>query len=321
MLSPGTQVLVTGANGFIGARLCEALRQSGCVVRTASRSASPGNHIVIDFSRIDSCPAELCRNIDVIFHLAGKAHALAEHQQENAEYHLINTLGTQKLLEAARQAAVKRFVFFSSVKAVGDSDHQPMDESVIAPADTPYGQSKRDAEELVLHGHYVPHAVVLRPSMVYGSTNKGNLPLMIKAIRRGLFPPLPEQGNRRSMIHVDDLICAALLAAENPAAAGQRYIVTDQQNYSTRQIYDAIRLALGKPRLNWAIPMSWLKTLANVGDFIGKLSGRRFLFDNDALQKLTGSAWYSSVKISRELGFKPCHTLYQALPDIIRSIR
>lgn len=313
--------LVTGANGFIGRELCRQLRQLGGSVRTLSRSDTDAgdNNWVLDLA-FDHCPAELCAGVDTIFHLAGKAHALAENRQDEAEYRLVNTEGTQKLLEAAKQAGVKRFVFFSSVKAVGDSQSQPMDETAMGEADTPYGRSKYEAEQLVLHGGYVPHPVVIRPCMVYGNTDKGNLPRMIKAISRGLFPPLPEFNNRRSMVHVEDVVAAALLAAGKAESAGQIYIVSDEQDYSTRQLYDWIKAALGKPPASWTISWSTLVKLAKAGDAIGKLSGRRFPFDSDALRKLSGSAWYSSAKIRRELGFQPQHTLQQSLPDIIRYL-
>ncbi|MDX8127131.1 NAD-dependent epimerase/dehydratase family protein [Methylomonas sp. LW13] len=315
-----TKALVTGASGFIGAHLCQALVNQDYTVRTCGRAGNGENNIALDLAALGACPPELCADIDVVFHLAGKAHALAESRQDEAEYRQINTEGTRKLLEAAQQAGVKAFVFFSSVKAVSHTSRQVMDETVNAPASDPYGLSKYEAEQLVLNGGYVPHPVVLRPSMVYGDTGKGNLPRMIHAIRRGIFPPLPESGNQRSMVHVDDVVASALLAAENPEAAGQVYIVTDQQSYSTRQIYDAIRAALGKRPVVWSIPMPLLTSLAKLGDGFGRLTGRRFPIDSDSLEKLTGSAWYSSAKIARELGFQPRQTLWKALPDIIRHL-
>lgn len=318
MLTQGTQVLVTGASGFIGSELCLALRSRGCAVRTTSRS--DGASIVLDLANSDIYPPTLCAGIEVVFHLAGKAHALTEKSRDDAEYRQINTEGTRKLLEAARDAGVKVFVFFSSVKAVGDSGQQPQDETVTDPAKDPYGASKYDAEQLVLHGGYVPHPVVLRPSMVYGNTEKGNLPRMIKAVRRGFFPPIQELANRRSMVHVKDLVAAAILVAEKPSAAGQVYIVTDSHGYSTRQIFDQIRAELGRPRIAWSVPMPIFNALAKLGDGFGRLLGRRMPIDSDSLKKLTDSAWYSSDKICRELGFQPRHTLSEALPDIIRFL-
>lgn len=313
--------MVTGASGFIGERLTWHLSQNNFKVRVLNRRETGDK---IESYRIDlagdNVPSSLCTDIDTIFHLAGKAHALAEADQDEAEYFQINTEGTRKLLEAAKRAGVQRFVFFSSVKAVGDSESRPMDETVQSLADTPYGQSKYEAEQLVLHGGYVPHPVVIRPCMVYGNTEKGNLPRMIDAIRKGVFPPLPEVHNKRSMVHVEDVVQAALLAAEKPEATGQVYIVTDGHAYSTRQIYDWIREALAKSPSLKAMPLAWLRTMAKVGDGIGMLRGRRFIFDSDALEKLIGSAWYSSAKIERELGFKPVHDLKSSLPEIVRYL-
>lgn len=313
-------VLVSGAGGFIGIRLCASLLRAGYHVRQLNHRCLNGDKhsFVMDLAN-DACPSGLLQEVHTVFHLAGKAHAVSESVGDAAGYSQINTEGTRKLLEAAKQAGVRRFVYFSSVKAVGD-DEQPMDESVKIPADTPYGQSKYSAEQLVLHGGYVPHPVVIRPSMVYGNTEKGNLPRMIRAIRHGIFPPLPETNNRRSMVHVDDVVQAAILAAEKPEAAGQIYIVTDGNVYSTRQIYDWIRAALGKSPQNWRIPMSLLTTLAKTGDAIGGIIGRRFPFDSAALDKLTGSAWYSSAKIQRELGFSPQHSLQSSLADIVHFL-
>jgi nucleoside-diphosphate-sugar epimerase len=315
-----TRVLVTGASGFIGNQLCKTLRQQGYLLRTSSRSdyVSSDDHWRIDLATED-CPPGLCDGVETIFHLAGKAHALTEHQQSDTEYRAINTEATHKLLAAAQRAGVKRFVFFSSVKAVGDSPLTSTETTTSAAA-TPYGQSKFAAEQRVLHGGFVAHPVVIRPTMVYGNTNKGNLPRMIKAIKRGTFPPLPEFNNHRSMVHVDDLVQAACLAAATPAAAGQLYIVSDTIAYSTRELYDLIRSALGKPARSWAIPYPLFKMLAKFGDAYLNIVGRRFLIDSDTLQKLSGSARYSSAKIRRELGFNSQHTLQQTLPDIIRYL-
>jgi len=314
-------VLVTGANGFIGRRLCQMLRQQGLQVRTLTRSLNKDDHndFQIDLA-VDEIPSDLFDGIDTIFHLAAKAHALAETQQDQSDYWFINTDATRKLLESAGQVGVLRFIFFSSVKAAGKSSTLLMDETMTESANTLYGQSKYAAEQLVLHGGYVSHPVVIRPCMVYGNSDKGNLPRMIQAIRKGLFPPLPEVNNKRSMVHVDDVVQAALLAAEKPEAAGQVYIVTDGHTYSTREIYDWIRETLGKSPSSISMPLSLLKALAKVGDGIGNLRGRRFLFDSDALEKLIGSAWYSSAKIENELGFKPVHDLRSSLPEIIRHL-
>jgi len=313
-------VLVTGATGFIGYHLCAALLKKGVRLRVLGRRQPDIDAEFYCWSLMEPLSATSLTGVDTVFHLAGKAHAISETQQDEKEYFQINSEGTLKLLEAARASEVKTFVYFSSVKAVGGVAGA-MDESVNIEADTPYGRSKLAAEKLVLEGGYVPHPVVIRPSMVYGNTEKGNLPRMIRAVAAGRFPPLPVTGARRSMLHVDDVVQAALLAAEKPEAVGQTYIVTDEQMYSTRQIYDWICGALGRKSPNWSVPMSVLKLLGSLGDVIGRVRGRRFMFDSDALESLMGSACYSSEKIARELGYKPNRDLQSALPEIVEYLR
>lgn len=310
--------LVTGASGFIGRVLCQQLKDKGVRVRALIRHEEQGPwDEVVTGDLMDSLPREALNGVDSIFHLAGKAHALGETRQDEVNYHAINTDGTHKLLEAARAEGVRRFVFFSSVKVMGEGGLECLDESADVLPETPYGRSKLEAERLVLELGYVPHPVVLRLSMVYGPSRKGNLPRMIEAVTKGRFPPFTEVGNQRSMVHVADVVQAALLAAEEPAAVGQTYIVTDGQACSTRQMYEWICEALGKPVPAWTIPMGLLIVLAKLGDVIGRVRGRRFMLDSDALDKLTGSACYSSVKIQRELGFRPKGDLHSVLPEII----
>ena len=314
-------VLITGSNGFIGSHLYRYLKKQNIAVKTLNRHFEEDceNAMALDLAASEWM-INPCEGVDTVFHLAGKAHALSEVVQDDAEYRQINTDATRRLLENAKQAGVKRFVFFSSVKAVADSD-SIQDELNFKMPDTPYGISKREAEKLVLEGNYVEHPVVIRPCMVYGNTDKGNLPRMIRAIAKGFFPPLPEVHNQRSMIHVDDVIQAAFLAANDTKAAGQVYIVTDGTPYSTRQIYDWIRKALGKKTLSLTIPLVVLNLLAKSGDKIGQYRGRRFIFDSDALDKLIGSACYSSAKIEKELGFVAQRHLQQSLFEIVEYLQ
>jgi nucleoside-diphosphate-sugar epimerase len=148
------------------------------------------------------------------------------------------------------------------------------------------------------------HAVILRPVMVFGPGEKGNLPRMIEAVRRGRFPPLPENRNKRSMIHVDDLVEYAIRAAARPIAAGRTYILAAPDPVSTRQLYDAIRESIGLPRQDWSIPEWLLKAGATAGSLVGALLGRRMPLDRETLGKLTGSAWYTSKRAQAELGYR-----------------
>lgn len=315
-------IFVSGAGGFIGRRLCLALQSQGHTVVAGMRHGEEGpwsRVVIFDLTGKPVSPCDL-NGVSCVIHLAGKAHAIAENCQNATEYFDINVGGTQKLLDSSRAVGVKRFVLFSSVKVMGEGGRRLLDETAECRPETPYGSSKLEAERLVLQGGYVPEPVVLRPAMVYGPSRKGNLPRMIEAVARGRFPPLPEVGNRRSMVYVDDMVSATCLSVEKRNAAGKVYIVTDGKAYSTRQIYEWICEALDKSVPKWVISTWVLEGLAKVGDGIGRLLGRRFMFDSNALDKLISSACYSSEKIQRELGFRPAWDLRTALPEIVTSL-
>jgi nucleoside-diphosphate-sugar epimerase len=264
----------------------------------------------------------ICKDVDTIFHLGGYAHALDEPDGESTALSTrITVEGTRALLAQARRAGVRAFIYFSSVKSMGEGGMTRLDETVECRPMTAYGRARYEAEQLVLDSGNDFPVTILRLPMVYGPGCKGNLPRMIQAVARGRFPRLPETGNRRSMVDVRDVVQAALLAAGNPTAAGKTYIVTDSQAYSTRQIYEWICEALARPVPRWTVPLAWLHTAASVGDAIGNFTGRRFFLDTKSLDKLIGSAWYSSEKISRELGYRPVYTLKDALPGMVAEFR
>jgi nucleoside-diphosphate-sugar epimerase len=120
---------------------------------------------------------------------------------------------------------------------------------------------------------------------------------------------------------VANAVEAACLAAARPAASGQTYIVTDGRPYSSRELYELICKGLGRAIPGWNVPLPVLRGLARAGDVIGRVRRRRFFFDSDALEKLIGSAWYSSEKISRELGYRPSVTFEEALPELVAWYR
>jgi UDP-glucose 4-epimerase len=314
--------LVTGATGFIGRALCERLRHEGVRVRALARSAATGNApwdeaVAADLTQ--PLPTGTMRDVDCVFHLASKVHALSEISEAASEHEQLNVLGTRRLIEAAASSGVERFVLFSSVKAMGEETAEELDESAAPLPQTAYGRSKLAAEELVRQFSRGDgrRGVVLRLPLVYGVGNKGNLYRMIVAIDRGLFPPWPETGNRRSMVHVGNAVEAALLASARPEASGETFIVTDGRGYSTRELYEAIRRGLGRTVPSWSVPLPVVRAAGRVGDLLGRLRGRRFPLDSDAVLKLVDSASYSSAKITRVLGYRPRSTFAEVLPAIL----
>lgn len=313
------RVLVTGASGFVGRRLCSRLAREGVRPQALLHRAASGpwtEHFVADLGRED-LPAGVLEGIRTVFHLAGRVHSQTGGPSEDQEHFAVNLEGTRALLGAAAAAGVENFVFMSSVKAMGEGSDELADEEDPRPPETAYGRSKRMAEELVLHGGYVPRPCVLRPAVVYGAGSPGNLARMIRAVARGWFPPLPDTGNRRSMVHVDDLVEAAILAAGNPASAGRIYLVTDGHSYSTSQIYDWIRESLGRRPARWRVPRTVLAAVARAGDGLEALLGRRMPLDSRALRQLAGSAAYCSRRIREELGFRPARGLRESMPEML----
>lgn len=324
--------LVTGATGFVGQRLINALRNENATIRVLTRNPQkieeywPEGSVMglgVDWTEAGNLRTA-CSGVETIFHLASYTHAVDRNSlEEESRHREITVEGTRSLLSAAMEEGVRRFIFPSSVKAINEGGETCLDETAKTKPSTSYGRAKLEAERLVLaagreHGI---HVAVLRLPLVYGPGNKGNIPRMISAIDHGRFPPWPKVQNRRSMVHVDDVVRALMLAAENPEASGQVYLVTDGLTYSTRELYEAICGALDRPVPDWSIPTWVLRLAAKVGDAAQQLSGRAMPLTTSALDKLIGSAWYSSERITRALGYKPRHTLYDTLPLMIAEYR
>jgi len=317
----GDRVLVTGAAGFIGHRLCEALAPRGHVRALLRRPRNgPWDDSVINELGSEEIPAVALAGIDTVFHLAAYAHHTSVRDDEDV-YRRVNVDGTRALLDAAKAEGVKRFVLMSSVKAMGEGSRDLVDERTSPKPEGAYGRSKLAAERMVLYGGFVPEAVVLRPALVYGPGVKGNLAAMISAISAHRFPPIPRVDNRRSMVHVDDVVEAALLAGRSSDAVGETFIVSDGVVYSTRRIYELICAALGRDVPAWMVPRSVLRLAAVAGDVLSGLVRRPAPFSSDAYRKLFGSAYYDASRITRRIGFRPRHDLEKALPEIVETWR
>jgi nucleoside-diphosphate-sugar epimerase len=269
-------------------------------VRILSRKLHPVYETVIcDFER-ESVASSAMESVDTIFHLAGFTHDLRNASRVEYLYRKINVDATVELAELAVASGVKRFVFVSSVKAGGSPTFGVcVSEKYQGEPEGIYGKTKREAEmELLKIGKESGmHVSIIRPSLIYGPDVKGNLHLMLSGIERGWFPPLPETGNRRSMIHVDDLVRAILLVAEDKRANGEIFIATDSTPYSSHEIYSAMCSIVGKPVPKWSVPKFLFNMVAMASPKI------RYKVD-----KLLGDECYSSEKLEA-LGFKAQRTL------------
>ena len=309
--------LITGASGFIGRRLAADLAGRGASVRCMTQQPEAGA-CVADLSDLPALRLA-CTGIERVFHCAGYAHAFSASSADEAKRHWqVNCEGTRNLLEAAGEAGVRKFIFLSSVKAMAEPGDACADEDFPGEPQTAYGQAKRAAEQAVLEAgrRYDMQVVNLRLAMVYGRGGRGNLERMGRMVARGLFPPLPETGNRRSLVHVGDVVAAMRRVADDARADDRTYIVASSESPSGRGLYDAMRMALKLPPCNWAVPAKALRAAARIGDGIGRLAGKRMPLDSEALDRLVGSAWYSSARIERELGWRAEIGLAEGLAEM-----
>ncbi len=328
-------VLVTGATGKVGRHLVQALLAAGARVAILSRDPVrartlwPGARVDCRAGDLGD-PASLADalvDIDLVFHLA--SYSPAPHEAaiyEAAAHWTVSAEGTRNLVEGAVSGGVRRLVYLSSVKVMGDAagaGNEPADEETPPAPDSLYGRAKLEAEQQVLAAGREQglHACVLRLPMVYGLEGQGNIARLIEAVARHRFPPWPRIDNRRSAIHVQDAVRAALLAAVHPQAAGQVFLVTDGETYSTRWLYEQIRLALGQAIPSWSLPLWLLKVAAGLGGLGERMTGRAMPLTRAGLDKLTGNAWFASDKIRRDLGFAPRYRLGEEIPLMVGAYR
>lgn len=276
------QSIVTGSSGFIGSRLSYLLEKEGYDVVGVSRGVqSRANDIKCDLEK-DCLKEDVFRKVNSVFHLAGHAHDLSNPKKSLEKYIALNVDATIKLALQSAKAGVKNFIFISSVKA---GSLNSTSEPISGEYRNIYGGTKLKAESELrkISKKFDMKICIVRPALVYGNEVRGNLLLIKRAIERGWCPPLPKIYNKRSMIHVDDLVKAIMLI-ERMGENGQIYNVTDGYDYSTTEIYETFFDLANKipPRIR--LPLFILKMLrftpGPLGHKIGKLLEDDKFFSN-----------------------------------------
>jgi UDP-glucose 4-epimerase len=293
-------IAITGSSGFIGRQLIKALYKNDLKLLVRSIDyLNPIKQVKCDLHSLD-IPSNFFSDVSTVFHLAGVAHDMRDASNNILVYQRVNVDATVRLAELAVKSGVKKFIFVSSVKAGGDSVFGVCaSEKNQGDPEGIYGKTKREAELKLLKigKESGMHVSIIRPSLVYGPNVKGNLQLMLSGIKKGWFPPLPETNNKRSMVHVDDLVQAILLVADEDRANGEIFIATDGTPYSSRDIYNAMCSALGRSIPKWSVPKSLFDMVS--------LTSPRIKYK---VNKLLGDECYSCAKLEA-LGFKSKKTL------------
>ncbi len=324
-----TTVLVTGADGFLGAVTVRELCEAGYGVRALVRSLPNrtmfpvGVDVVTGDVRDADAMKQVVAGCEGVIHLAGKAHAVDEPERDGDTYYRINVEGTKHVLDGAATAHMQRVIFASSVKVFGESTEECVDETVPPNPRTMYARSKWQAEQLVSeHGRRTGTiAISLRLPMVYGPTEKGNLFRMISAIDRGRFPPFPKIENTRTLVHVRNVAQAMLCCLQQTRARLSAYIVADARPYSTTHLYEGLCRGLGKSCPSWRVPLSLLKAAARFGDLVQLGTGGAVPLTTPTLRKLIESACYSPAAIMRDFGYCPSYSFDDAVPELVAFYR
>jgi UDP-glucose 4-epimerase len=304
-----TRVLVTGATGFIGSVLCEALARSGYLVRGALRTdrsvaVSIGEKVIVGDINSTTDWTEALQGVDLVIHAAARTHVLQAARVPSNLYFETNERGTQRLATVSAQTKMTRFVYLSSIKAHGEETsaraYTPFDEP--RPQDD-YGLSKWRAEQHVLEiaRRTGMEAVIVRPPLVYGPGVRANFLRLLQWIDHGWPLPLGAVRNTRSLVNVWNLCDFLLHVLKHPSAPHRTWMVSDGEDLSTPDLIRRIATSMGRRVRLLPVPVGLLQLSAG-------LVGRRAQF-----ARLCGSLAVDITQTRAELGWSPRATVDEAL--------
>ncbi len=292
------KILITGAFGFVGTNLSLALKTTFNCQLIALDVKEPDKHKYDVFYSWNDLDKIDWSQIDSIIHLAGKAHD-TKNQTKAEAYFEINTGLTQKIFDWFLKSKAKKFIFFSSVKAVADSvEGEVLTEDVLPAPKGPYGESKLAAEKYILQNKTEGKQVyILRPCMIHGPGNQGNLNLLYRMVNKGIPWPLGAFDNQRSFCSIDNLNFVINRLIKKDIESGI-YQVADDQSLSTNNLVKLIAESLEKTAIIWQINQTLIRALAKIGDFL------HLPLNSERLKKLTESYVVSNQKLKNALGIQ-----------------
>lgn len=306
------RILVTGASGFIGRAVCQALVARGDEVFALVRSgpAIPGAKTIYAALEDSESLGQVLNGVECVVHLAGRAHQLADRAVDPlAEFRVVNCVATLHLARLAATAGVKRFIFISTIGVNGNVNTRPFAASDPANPVEPYAQSKWEAEQglwSVQHESGI-ELVVIRPPLVYGSNAPGNFRSLVSWIDKGIPLPFGAIHNKRSLVGIDNLVDLVVRCIEHPAAANRIFLAGDGEDLSTAELLRAVGKAMGRPTRLIPVPAGLLELGAT-------LLGKRAM-----ARRLLGSLQVDISQTCELLDWRPPYTVEQELKRCFAS--
>lgn len=294
-------IVITGISGFVGENLSKYFKSNNYSVQGLSLRKN----------------WELNKNADVLIHLAGKAHDTANISTDE-EYYKVNTELTKKIFNEFLNSNIRDFIFFSSVKATADTLNAVLDENHTSNPITPYGKSKLLAEQYLLSKHLPSNKrlFIIRPCMIHGPGNKGNLNLLYKVVEKGIPWPLASFENKRSFLSIDNLNFLMHKILENKNIPSGVYNFADDDSISTNDLIKIIGEASGRKSKLWKISSKVISSMAKIGDKI------KFPLNSERLKKLTENYEVSNKKIKDALNIEKLPvSLKEGLFNTINSFK
>lgn len=275
------KIIITGATGFVGQNLSKYLEEKGNTIDKLSLRKS-------NFS--------LPKDSNAVIHLAGKAHDTANTSADD-EYFKVNTDLTIKLFEDFLNSDIGDFIYFSSVKATADTLEGILDENHPSSPQTPYGKSKWEAEKYLLSKNLPSgkRLFIIRPCMIHGPGNKGNLNLLYKMVEKGIPWPLADFENQRSFLSIDNLNFLIERIVSDQNIKSGIYNFSDDQALSTNDLVKIIANTSGKKERLLKIPKHLISIAAKTGDYL------KLPLNSERLKKLTENYIVSNQKIKTAL--------------------
>ena len=316
-------MLLTGATGFVGSHAALAFVRAGLEVRALVRSrerARPIAELGVELihGSLDDTPAldAACAGVGTVVHLAALTHARSDEEYEEA-----NVIGTQRLLDAAFAGGAHRFVYLSSLAAVGPAEGgRPVEPGDVPRPLTRYGRSKLAGERVSMAAAARMDVRILRAPAVYGPRDT-DLYHFFKLARRGVIPVPTGPARLLQMVHVEDLARALVLAAQAPDAAGV-YHIAEARQYTWEEIGRAVGEAVGRKVRVARVPGALIAALAAVSETAAGVVGRSSIFNRDKARELLAPGWLCETDAARAvLNFEADIPLADGLRDTAQWYR